>query len=450
MRHKEITTIFKNILFQKFRTDRAKRLGKEFTWITIGQAATVLGALVGIRLLTELLSPSEYGQLALGMTVATLVQTVVLGPLSNGVMRFYAPAREAGSVSGYLGAVTRMTIGSTGGILLIALIVGLGVAVFGSTQWLGFGIAALIFALLSGYNGILNGIQNAARQRAIVAMHQGIATWGRFLIAAGLMFWLGASSTLAMCGYAIAMVFVLVSQYLFFRRVIYSRASNNNESKPASHWQSHIFKHSWPFATWGLLSWGRSVADRWGLEVFTTTDEVGLYAVLYQLGYYPIAMLVRMVTTLLAPIYFERVGDATSKERLDKIFRLGWKVAWMSTILLMAAVGITYYYHDLIFSLFVAKEYSHISYLLAPMMLSAVIYEATRFLTIVLHAQNATRILIIPTNVSHLLSFILILLGAYWAGLNGVVLAYIAQSLIAIFWVTAIFKRQHRLVLINE
>ena len=70
-------------LLNQFKTDRFKRFGKEFTWIVLGQAATMLGALVGVRILTGLLAPAEYGQLALGMTAATLIQSVVLGPLGK-------------------------------------------------------------------------------------------------------------------------------------------------------------------------------------------------------------------------------------------------------------------------------------------------------------------------------------------------------------------------------
>ena len=64
-------------------SSRFRRLGHEFFWITLGQAVAVSGALVGVRVLTGLLAPEAYGQLALGMTLATLVNQIVLGPLSN-------------------------------------------------------------------------------------------------------------------------------------------------------------------------------------------------------------------------------------------------------------------------------------------------------------------------------------------------------------------------------
>lgn len=91
--------------FYRIVSPRAWRLGREFVWIGVGKAAAALGVIVGVRLLTELMEPSVYGQLSLGMTVVMLMHQVVLGPLSNGATRFYAPACEARTLYSHLSAV---------------------------------------------------------------------------------------------------------------------------------------------------------------------------------------------------------------------------------------------------------------------------------------------------------------------------------------------------------
>src|SRR6266852_2496474 len=146
---------------QVLKSERFHRLSKEGAWIVLGQAAAVLGSLVGIRLLTELLDPAAYGELALGMTVATLVNQTVLGPLGNGVTRFYAPAQEKGDIGVYLNAVRRLVLSATGIIVLMILLTVTGLFFAGRIEWIGIASAALIFAILSGYNSILGGIQNA-------------------------------------------------------------------------------------------------------------------------------------------------------------------------------------------------------------------------------------------------------------------------------------------------
>lgn len=198
------------------RTASFRRLFNEGFWIVLGQASAVIGALFGVRLLTELLDPAAYGELALGMALATLVNQTVLGPLGNGVVRFYAPAQEQGGLGGYLNAVRRLVLSATGIIVFMLLLTVACLLIAGRPELIGIALAAIIYASLGGYNSILSGIQNAARQRAIVAFHQGMESWARVLVAAGLLLWLGANSTVAMASYAVAVVLALGSQYFFF------------------------------------------------------------------------------------------------------------------------------------------------------------------------------------------------------------------------------------------
>ena len=48
----------------------------EITSTSVGYFLTVLGALVGIRIITNFLSPSQYGELSLGITTGCLVYSI--------------------------------------------------------------------------------------------------------------------------------------------------------------------------------------------------------------------------------------------------------------------------------------------------------------------------------------------------------------------------------------
>src|ERR1035437_3984722 len=126
--------------------ERFRRLSKEGAWIVFGQVTAILGSLASVRLLTELLDPAAYGELALGMTVAAVVNQTVIGPLGNGVARFYAPAQERGDLGGYLNAVRRLVSAATVIIVFMVLLTVTGLLVAGQTQWIGIATAALVFA----------------------------------------------------------------------------------------------------------------------------------------------------------------------------------------------------------------------------------------------------------------------------------------------------------------
>jgi O-antigen/teichoic acid export membrane protein len=407
----------------------------------------VAGAVVGVRLLTELLDPSAYGQLALGMTAATLVQQTILGPLSNGAVRLYAPSREAHALSLHLAAVKRLVLQATAAIIGVAVIACLGLLLAGRRQWIPLTAAAVCFALLSGYNSVLNGMQNAARQRTVVAFHQGFASWARFLLAAALIGCLGAASSVAMLGYALAILAVLVSQRWFFLKTVRSEC----EPLPATEasigqYRRQIVAYAWPFATWGLLGWAGLAADRWAIQVFASSHEVGLYAALFQLGYYPIFILQSMGTQLLAPIYFERAGDASDPARMLRVFTLGRRIMRLAILGTLVFAAACLFLHRGVFALFVAPEYAAMSKLLPAMVLAAGLTAAAQFGTILLHARKSTSSLIVPKNASSVLGVVLMLTGAAWYGIVGVVVARIVYAVVHLTWIGALVRRQHATV----
>ncbi len=417
---------------------RFRRLSKEGAWIVLGQATAVLGALASVRLLTELLDPAAYGELALGLTVASLVNQTVLGPLANGITRFYAPAQERGDLGSYLSAVRGLALAATAVIAVMILLAAAGLLLAGRIEWIAIASAALIFAGLSGYNAILSGIQNAARQRAIVALHQGIETWARFLLAAGLLLWLGATSAVAMAGYALGVALVLGSQYLFFRKVIHGGgvvADRNN-------WQQQIWTYSWPISIFGIFTWMQLASDRWALGLFATTQEVGLYAALFQLGYQPMSIATGMVMQFLLPIVYQRAGDASDKRRSAGVNTLSWRLTGIALGLTGAVFVAALLFHAQIFRILVAAEYASVSHLLPWVLLGGGLFAAGQTLALNLMSQMKTQMMIAPKLMTALLGVALNFAGAYWYGITGIVIAGMLFSLSYLVWMAALAKHE--------
>lgn len=413
---------------------RLRRLSKEGAWIILGQAAAVLGSLAGVRLLTELLDPAAYGELALGMTLAALVNQAVLGPLGNGITRYYAPAQERGDVGGYLGAARSLVLAATAVIAAVILLTGAGLLVADRKEWIGIASAALLFAGLSGCNSILGGIQNAARQRAVVALHQGIESWARILLAAALLLWLGATSTMAMVGYVLAVALVLGSQYLFFRKLIH----HGSAAPDRSGWRRRIWQYSWPISIFGAFTWMQLASDRWALELFATTQDVGLYAALFQLGYYPMSIATGMAVQFLVPIFYQRAGDASDARRNAGVDSLSRRLTGVALGLTGAVFAIALLFHAQIFRIFVAAEYAAVSYLLPWMLLSGGIFAAGQTIALNLMSQMRTRAMIAPKLTTALLGVALNFACARWYGIAGIVIAGLVFSASYFLWMAAL------------
>ncbi|MBU4488097.1 MAG: lipopolysaccharide biosynthesis protein [Candidatus Omnitrophica bacterium] len=419
------------------RSERLHRLSKEGLWVVFGQATAVIGSLIGVRILTGLLDPTAYGELVLGMTVATLINQAVFGPLGNGVTRFYAPAVEKRDFDGYLNAVLRLVLSATGVVILILLLMAAGLLIAGRTEWIAITTVALIFAILSGYNSILSGVQNAARQRSIVALHQGIDPWVRFLVAAGLMIFLGATSTMAMVGYAMAAMLLLCSQYVFFRKVVPKYISVADKER---NWSAEIWKYSWPFATWGIFTWIQLSSDRWALNFFSTTQNVGLYGVLFQLGYYPISMAAGMAMQFLTPIFYQQAGSANDNRRNTNVNSLSWRLTGFTLGATFITFLAAFLFHAQIFRIFAAKEYASISYLLPWMFLAGGVFAAGQAITLNLQSQMKTRVIMTAKIITALLGVIFNFAGAYWYGITGIVIAGVFFSAVYFIWMAALSK----------
>lgn len=410
---------------------RYRRLAKEGSWIVIGQIVSVLGALALVRVLTELLSPSQYGELALGLTVANLVNMVVIGALNNGISRFYIISVENHGLLNYLIAVRRVMIYASLVVVFIGILLILGLHFLGYSQWIGLVVALLVFALLSGYNTTFSSIQSAARQRAIVVFHGCLEILLKVLLVGGLLLWVGSSSATVVVGYALSSLFVIGSQLVFLRKLIPPGGLRGNQN---FNWAYKIWTYSWPISTWGIFLWLYHSSDRWVLQYFTTMEELGRYAVLFQLGNAPLSMVVGMGMTFLGPIFFQRSGDATDPVRNADVHQLVWRTTFGCLAITFLAFFLGFVLHDLAFNVLVAVKYRSVSYLLPWMLLAGGLFASAQILGMKLACDMKIREMMMSKIITALLGVILNCVGAFMAGTSGVVAAVLATSFVYLVW----------------
>jgi O-antigen/teichoic acid export membrane protein len=435
----------RTLALEGFSLVRFKRLAKEILWVGAGQATAALGGLAGLSLLTRALDPGRYGELALGMTVASLTQQAILGPVSGALLRFFAPAAEARQLEAYLKGARNLTIRATAVLWSVGALLALALWALGQVKWIALLITALLFSLLAGYNSALDGVQNAARQRAVVAWHQGVGQWLRFLLAVALIGALGAFSSVAMLGYAVASALVLASQTIFFRRRILASvpASSCDQGGQIENWTRQMRQYAWPFTFWGVFTWAQMASDRWALQVCGSASTVGLYAALYQLGYYPMLLLSGFMLQLVTPVLFGRAGDGTDPARMVQSLRLNGLIFRGSILLTALSTVVALLFHQQIFSLLVAPEYRRVSSFLPWMILGGGLFAAAQIAGLSLLCDVNSRVLLAPKIITAVLGVVLNFAGAHWFGLAGVVYGGLLFSLTYLAWVFALAKR-HR------
>ena len=417
--------------FQSIERSRLRRLGVEGSWILVGQIATIAASLVLVRVLTEHLDPTQYGRLALALTLGTLIGQVAFSGAMPGIMRYYAIAAEKGEAGEYFLAARRMmSYGTLVALGLSAVLLAV-LPFFGKENILALTGMAIAFTILGSYNSTQNMIQNAARQRKVVVLHGSLDSWMRVLFAAGLLTWLGNSAKVVIAAYIVSLLLVLISQTIFIRRLIPKSLKHSATPNP---WTSKIWQYSKPFVYFNAFTWIQASSDWWALDSFTTTQEVGLYAVLLQLGYTPISMVTGLLTALIGPILFQRSGNTADPFRNAGVHKRAWQITAIAMLSTLFASLFTYLFHDWIFQMLVATQYRSVSNLLPWMILAGGFFSAGQVLGLKLMSDLNTQALIWPKIITSLIGVLLSFAGAYYAGLMGVVYGAVIFSILQLLW----------------
>lgn len=421
---------------------RIQRLGVEGAWIVVGQAATVAGSLALVRVLTDYLSPQQYGELALALTLSSLVNQVFTGGLAVSIGRFYSIAEHRADLHHYLRASWICMKGVTLALLCLAISISIFMGLLGAWPWIALAMTSLLFATVAGFNGALSSIQNAARQRAVVALHASGDAWLKMAFAMLLMWMFGISGTTVLAAYALS-AFCIQGSQLFFLRRLADQHKQRVQTDTSAQWRREIRAFALPVSSWGIFSWAQQNSDRWALEAFTTTAELGEYAAVVQLGYTPISVASGLLLTLVAPVMYQRArtgsyAGATRRAR-SMVFRIS-----LGTIgLTLLATVLAWIFHAWLFALLVGVEFRSASHLLPWVVMAGGLFSAGQILSLTSFVELDARALLIPKIVTAVLGVGCNFLGARYFGTAGVVAGLLGFSLVYLVWMMTLVLRAH-------
>lgn len=424
------------------RPPRYRRLVKECLWIGTGKGAVVLGSLVLVRLLTECLSPTQFGELALGLTIAAFANQVVLGGISTGIARFYTVAAERGELKCYLIACLRLVVYATLCLALLGAALAFVIVLANMKKWLPLLASVLIFSVSSGFCSALSGLLNAARQRSIVAIHGALDAWIRILLVFGLVSWLGSTNAIIAIAYAASSFIISLSQLFFIQKPSQNETSRADGQR-SDKWTESIWSFSRPFSAWGVFTWAQMSSDRWALQSFSDSHNVGQYSAVFQLGYAPIGLAANLAVTLLGPILYERAGNAMDMNRNAAVHRLTWRIALFSLCLTGFAFLATLIFHKFIFALLVASPYWESSRFLPWIVLSGGLFATGQVLALKLLSELRSRSMSAAKIVTALFGICSNIVGAWLLGATGVVASLLLFSLLYLAWMVLLAIRVH-------
>jgi O-antigen/teichoic acid export membrane protein len=277
----------------------------------------------------------------------------------------------------------------------------------------------------------MSGVQSAARQRGIVALHDASGQWLRGIVAWIAVSLFSATAAFALWGQLAASLAVLSSQSFFLWRLFRSQVSGGTpkavEAEPIC--ARAMWRFSWPFAVWGSLYWCGAASERWAITTFCGLSAVGIYQAAYQLGFSPILFGAGAIQAFASPIVFEKVGDASNRERLLKAHRLIAAMTKWTVVATLGLVSVCWVIGPFLYRHLTSASYAGGVRLLPLAILSAGLFSAGQFLSLdYLSARQSGR-LIVPKATSSALAVALVWVGAKEAGPIGVLVASASANL---------------------
>lgn len=416
------------------------KLVEESAWVSVGQALNIAGVLCLVYTLTNNLSAEQYGQLGLGLTVVSLINQVVMGGVTASIVRFYNIADEKDELRAYVSASFSLLFKAAIVVCVIGFLFSIVLVCFGFSRWFPFGAALLLFSIFSGLTSVITGVQNAGRKRALVAAMNGLDAWLKIGVCSIFIGVIGPSSVAVALGYLMSSMIVVGVQCMCSRSLI---TKYNSAAEKQEEWFSAMWAYSWPFTKWGFFTWMQIASDRWALQIFSTSVEVGQYSVLYQMGFMPFQLLSGIMVNFIGPILFQRSGDATNASRNKNVNLLGWRIALLSLVFSVLCSAVAFPLHEWIYRLFVSVEFRSKSNLLPWMILAGGIFSSGQILALKLMSDLKPELMAIPKIVTALLGVSLNFIGAAVAGINGVVLSVLVFSGVYFVWMAGLCNKRN-------
>ena len=310
--------------------ERLIEIGKDSSWYLASNVAVAAIGFFAIPILTRIFPPSDYGIFSLVNTAIALGSPILYAWLASSIIRFYPEHEDRGELDVFYSTVLNLTpyylLFFLGIMLPVAafalplgeyrLLVCLGIAVFG----------------LSVVSNIASSLMRARQMAWEFAALTVFVTFCRYIVGAGIAVWLGQGVNGPFWGWLGALVIAIPIELIVLKTGRYY-----NRKKSSRTLQKALFSFGFVLVFVTFLSEVLSAADRYMLQAFKGSYQVGLYSMVYTLVTNSLGIIYTFIALAAAPVVtkvYEREGEQRAVSLLGKITR------YYLMLLVPAMVGI--------------------------------------------------------------------------------------------------------------
>jgi O-antigen/teichoic acid export membrane protein len=292
--------------------------------------------LIGVRLLSDLMSPAAYGEVALLIGLLTLGRNLFAYPFLQAAIRFYPevlPRREVA----VLKRIVLIFLNRSSAILAIVAIL-VGAPIYGWKPMSLLQLPLMIGLLfVDNLRGLESDLQIAARRPRAFACIRASESIFRAIGAVVMVRWLGPAPAMVLLGYLLGGTASYACLFLFqVERVgVSERVADLGPAEPSFHaLRERIWRYSVPMIPIAIMDWISGLSDRYFVGGIVGLEAAGIYVAAYGLVTQPFAI----TQTTLELIFRSRFFDAVTADdagEARKIF-----IFWITLQAVICTIGV--------------------------------------------------------------------------------------------------------------
>jgi len=443
-------------LFKELYYKRALNFTPEALWVLIGQLGSAIGGLIAVKLLSNLLSQTEFGKFALVNTLISFVGTYLFGPFGQGLMRFWSIGNNRGNLDVFYRISNRLAMYISMLAVIFTLLFTLILFVTGYIEWSILFLLALLLGVTSGVIGMRTSVWDAMRQRRKTALVNICSNFLKPALAALVIFLTIRTASVVVVSYLLGTILIL-----FLAERVYARDTGITLADYSLIKTDGILRHSltkeiilysWPFAVWATFGWIHLFCDRWIIKALFGLEVVGAFAVVSQLANYPLSFGSGFLCNLLTPVAFQRAGKLTDGLLVNSAVRILKAMTALYTIGLVVVIVFFFFFHRQLILLVSNQAFVKYSYLLPGLTLSWGLFYLGQVLTVFGLLYNKSQVYIYPKIAASLVALAGVFYFASKLGIEGVVWGIGLANLVYAVWCAVIFidLKSKRIVISNN
>jgi O-antigen/teichoic acid export membrane protein len=401
--------------------DVEKGLLSDGVYVVLGQCASAIGTLVGVRLLTEVLDLEVFGSVALVTGLVALAQGISSGGLMQAILRMY-PACSRNKTLDLLRAASSRILSKT--TLWLAGVLAIGCLVYSfatrGNPWSFVLVPGLLIVETVRFYHVT--FLNAAHRQRLMASWMGSESWVRTICALAAIFLVGANTEAVLGGFLVGTGVL----WICFSRAVSAASSENQagelpsgpsvrRSEELQSIQAEFIRYARPLFPLGVVGWISGQADRYIIGGLLGLTSAGQYAAIYGLVSKPFLMAGASVELVFRQFFYESVssGDLSRARRV--------LVQWLSIVGVVSVLGVVGFsvFHSNIAGVLLAEPYRGGAHLMPWIAVGYCLLLFAQVVERVCYATKDTRSVLFIQTVGAISSVPISAFGVAWSGLPG-------------------------------